>query len=110
MRDGRIGGVWIVRFAERRLGNPLERVIWILHVLEADSAFREIDRRPARAGTERVEVLMDVKIAQRVGRLIDVRDADVAAQYPARLVDRGGDLVRDPLLPVSRIDREWKHG
>ena len=92
------------------MSDPFERVIGIPHVLKAHAAFRRVGRGPARAGTERIQVLMDVEIAQGVGRLIHVLDADIAAEHAARLVEGGDDLVRHPLLPVGRIDRDGKHG
>ena len=110
MRDRRIGSIRIVRLEvdphHRRRRDPLERIVGVLHVLKPHASFRRIHRGPARAGTKGVQVLVDVEIAERVGRLIDVRDPHIAAQHTTRLVERGDDLVSDPLLPVSRIRRD----
>src|ERR1051325_1678728 len=57
----------------------------------------------ARPRPKRVEVLVDVEVVQRVGRLIHVADALVRRQDAGRLVERRGDLVRNALLPVRRV-------
>src|SRR5256886_5901376 len=98
-----------------RRGDALERVIGILQVLKAHALLHRIGRGPARTRTECIQVLMDIEIAQRVRRLIDVTNAHFAAQHTTRLIERGGDLVRDSLLPIGRIgwnneQEEGEHG
>src|SRR2546423_2741404 len=98
-----------------RCGDALERVVGILQVLKAHALLCRIGRGPARTRTECIQVLMDIEIAQRVRRLIDVMNPHFAAQHTTRLIERGGDLVRHALLPIGRIgwndeQKEGEHG
>ena len=79
-------------------------------MLEPLAPFGGIDSGPARAGTERIEILVDVEVAQRVRRLIHIVNADAPAQHTARFVERGGDLVGDALLKVCGIECEHRPG
>ena len=64
---------------------------------------------PARAGTERVQVLVHVEVAQRVGRAVHIADAHVAREHTGRLVQRRGDPIRDLLLPIARGIPGYEH-
>src|SRR6266849_5209089 len=111
MRNRRIGCERIIGRAplahHGRAGDSLERVVGILHVLKAHALLGGIGRGPARAGTKRIQILMNVEVVERVGRLIDVANPHFTAQHTARLIQRRGDLVRHSLLPIGRI--RWKN-
>src|SRR5207249_12255222 len=68
----RVRGVRIVRRAHlphhRRSADALERIVGVLEVLEPVAPLRGVGRRPARARPERVQVLVDEELAQRIGR------------------------------------------
>src|SRR2546427_5049588 len=88
--------------------NPLVGVVGILQVLKSHALLGGISRGPARAGTERIQVLVDAKVVQRIGRLIHVKNVRFTREEAAAFIERGGDLIRDALLPIGGIDR--KHG
>src|ERR1043166_4777909 len=120
VRDRRVGRVRVIRLQalphDAGGADPLERVIRILHVLKAHAPLGRIGRGPARPRPKRVEVLVDVEVVQRVGRLIHVADALVRRQDAGRLVERRGDLIRNALLPVRRVawrgeqEQQGEHG
>ena len=56
---------------------------------------------PAGAGTEGVQVLVHVELAQRVGRVVHVHQRAGGTQPLPGLVERGDDGVRGALLPVA---------
>jgi hypothetical protein len=75
-------------------------------VLESHPLLGRIGGRPARARTERIEILMDVEVPQHVGRLIPVADVRMTTEYAARLIQLRLNRIRDPLLPVGRVGSE----
>src|SRR6185312_10879600 len=105
VRDGRVGGIRIIgsqRLARHgRVGDPLEGIVRVLHVLKSLAPLGRVGGGPAGAGAERVQVLVHVEVAQRVGRAVHVTDTHVAGEHAGRLVQRRGDLIRDVLLPVG---------
>ena len=106
VRHRRIGREGIAGHHDRRArhprrGDPFEGVVRILEVLEPLPAFRLVRCRPARPGSERVEILVHVEVPQCVRRAVHVGDALVPRQRAAGLVERGGDLVADLLLPIA---------
>ena len=78
----------------------VEPVIRILEVVEAPAALDRVRCGPSRPGPERVEVEVEAQRAQRVRRVVLVAEALSAGEHAAGLVERGVDLVGDPLLPV----------
>src|SRR5437764_10540186 len=75
-----------------------------------------VDRRPAGAGAEGVQVLVNVEIAQRVRRPVDVVDPNVPREDSRRLVEGRRDAIGNLLLPVTggvaggEEQDNWEHG
>src|SRR5439155_5090498 len=68
--DGRVGSIRVVG-SERsphysRAGDPLERVVRVLHVLKPLALLDRVGGGPAGAGAERVQILVNVEVTQRV--------------------------------------------
>jgi hypothetical protein len=81
-------------------GEPLVGVVRLRELLEADAPFPLVHRAPCRAWPERVEVLMHVQLAQRVGRVVHIGEKRTAVQHTALIVEAGVYLVVGALLPV----------
>ncbi len=63
----RVGCVRVIGHPERRLRDPLERVIGVLETLKALSPLSRVHRGPAGGGAKRVQVLVHVEVVQRGG-------------------------------------------
>src|SRR5207249_11264159 len=66
VRDGRVGGIWVAGSQplahHSRTGDALERVVRILQVLKPLALLGRVGGGPARAGAERVQVLVYVEV------------------------------------------------
>src|SRR5438034_8104998 len=84
VRDGRVGGIWVVGAQplahHGRTGDAFERVVRILQVLKPLALLSRVGGGPAGAGTECVQVLVDVEVAQCVGGAVHVADAHMARE------------------------------
>jgi hypothetical protein len=86
VRSERIVGL-LRRALHARPGDPLECVVGVLQVLEAVPALVAVGGRPAGPGSERIEVLVHVEVAQHVGGTVHVADAHVPREHARRLVE-----------------------
>ncbi len=84
-----------------RRGEALVAVIRIFQVLETIAPLALIHRTPLRSGTERIEVLMEEHLAQRVGGVVHVHQVAPRVEHALLFVQAGGDGVVDVLLPVA---------
>src|SRR5438094_5977435 len=85
-------------------------------MLKPVALLARVDRRPAGAGAEGVQVLVNVEIAQRVRRPVDVVDPNVPREDSRRLVEGRRDAIGNLLLPVTggvaggEEQDNWEHG
>src|SRR6185437_3273988 len=85
----------------RSLGESLIAVVRLTQILETFAMLVRVDRAPFRGGTERVQVLMDEHLAERVRRVVRVDERTLSPELALRFVERGDDLIVHALLPVA---------
>ena len=87
------------------VADMIEGEVRILEVVEPPPPLGRVHVGPPRPRAEGVEVEVEREGRQRVGRCVAVGDPLGAAQDAGGLVEPGGDLIGDVLLPVLRRGR-----
>ena len=107
MRDGAIRFAGIVdqdasAIHRWRCCKSLVAVVRLLEVLEPVAVLSLVRFTPFGVRPKRIEVLVDIHLAQRVRRVVHVDERAARVKLGLRLIERRDDRVADTLLPVSR--------